>query len=131
MEASTENSQFGGVKEFLDDEDLHLTVHPSVVTTSEQDYFLEYRFDIDGVVVEPLEMATIKMPLNYVSFEKLTKMKLKPAFHLLKKHLCNNHFYYATGFSCLVHSRGIKLAESQGWTLTVAFIPAERDGNPG
>lgn len=106
-------SQFNGVKEFLCDEDVHISVHPTRVTAYEQDTFLEYRFDIDGVVLELQDLAAIKMPLNYVSFDKPTKHNLKPAFHLLKKHVSNNHVYSDKGFACLMHCKGIKLAESQ------------------
>lgn len=116
--------QFKTLENFLFDDSIHLSVSPTTVTNLEQRLYLDYAFDIDGVVVELEELSGLKLPVSYLSFPKPSKVTMRPVFHLLKKHIRSNT-YSRLGFRCFQLSKGLLLAKSQvhfGEVLYCQFI---------
>lgn len=99
------------MEDFLRDEDIHLSVHPTTIPMSDQNSILDYAVDIDGVVAELAKIAAVKIPLPYVTFQLPSKRNMKPVFHLIKKHI-QLHQYSSKGLQCLKASKGIHLANS-------------------
>lgn len=104
--------QFPSVEDFLSSEDVHISVHPTQVEMEQQEAFLNYTFDIDGIVAEVHGFSAITIPLNYLTFEKPSARSLKPVFHLLKKHIAPGHFSQKQ-FKFFKACKGILLANSQ------------------
>lgn len=104
--------QFSSIEEFLSDDNIHLSVNSTTVTNLEQSSYLDYAFDIDGVVVELEGLSALKLLVPYFNFPKPSKATLQPGFHLLKKHIKSNH-YSRKGFKCFQMSKGLTLAQSQ------------------
>ncbi len=104
--------QFKMIEDFLCNDSIHLSVSPTTLTNLEQRLYLDYAFDIDGVVVELEGLSGLKLPVSYLTFPKPTKATLRPVFHLLKKHIKSNTFF-RLGFRCFQLSKGLSLAKSQ------------------
>ncbi|CAM4685443.1 unnamed protein product [Leuciscus chuanchicus] len=120
--------QFTTIKDFLCDDSIHLSVSPTTLSNLEQSLFLDFAFDIDGVVVELEGLSGLKLPVPYLTFPKPSKATMRPVFHLLKKHIRSNN-YSRLGFRCFQLSRGISLAKSQGWQLSLCLIPRGHQGD--
>lgn len=129
IDVAEENGNFK--KYFLESESvMGFLRRPSViyarsVTTEkmEQEVFLRYTTDIDGVVVELKSWSGIKMPVRHITL--LPKDRCRAIMPLLKKHV-DLTSYTNNQMSTFRHCVGFQLFYEQGWEGWVGIIPSLR-----
>ncbi|KAK7918664.1 hypothetical protein WMY93_009948 [Mugilogobius chulae] len=99
----SEMSKFTDMQRFLSAE-LHVAVHPLRVETGDMNKFLDFHFDLDGVVAELTEFSAIKMDLPR-----------KPP-----KHNGDGHRQPNTGLHSSFSTTCLPVAQ---WSIAGGFVP--------
>ncbi|XP_063962071.1 uncharacterized protein LOC135155775 [Lytechinus pictus] len=119
-----EIASHSSIESFLQDDLVRLNIRPTNATKLEQATLLEYKYDIDGVVVELNNLSALSSPINYIRFNPC-KGSMQPAYHLLKKHV-NLQYYSANGLKRLMNVHALHLCYPREWRISVCVLP-----NPG
>lgn len=135
MDVGKNNSEFltrlfyshASMDDFLEDEDLHLPVHPTNVTPLEREVLIERTYDIDGMVVELKSLRALKNPLHYLLLKIIGLHSLSSVYHLLKKHLSLSE-YSNNGLKCLKNIQGLHIGYMNGWRISVCLLPRSFNG---
>ncbi|MGL5292873.1 MAG: hypothetical protein ACRC9V_03665, partial [Aeromonas sp.] len=111
------------VDQFLRDEDMYVPIFPSMVLSCQD--FLICDYDLDGVVIELLDLACLNVGLYYLFVAPVTVHNVQNHWHILKKHLPLSE-WSERGVKALRNTFGMVLAYVDGgYFLNVSCLPAD------
>lgn len=99
------------VKDFLHSSDVRIPLHAAKVLDPSQ--YMDYNFDIDGIVVELQSVTAIKSGLAYLFLPDVRKERLKNHYFLYRKHV-NMQQYSKKGLHVLKSCCGVVLGHMDG-----------------
>lgn len=109
------------VEEFLLS-DTHIPLHASSISMSR--LFVDYNFDIDGIVIELNELTAIKSGVNYIFLPE--RLKVRNHYFLLRKYV-DLAAFSAKGRKALQNCCGIVLSHLDGGLyLNLTALPKDK-----
>ncbi len=102
--------------------DGYIPVRGTNVCHSEQDYLLDWRTDVDGVLIEWDSICGLNLNLSYLQVVPPGNVRLHRVYHVLKKHLDLTK-YNRVALRVLQDCLASQLSYTEGWETWLGFIP--------
>ncbi|KAK2896189.1 hypothetical protein Q8A67_010677 [Cirrhinus molitorella] len=115
------------IEHFLRDEKVKIPMFPTTVCRAKD--YLNFTYDIDGVVIELTDTAAVKSRIHYMFLGKLDGPKLPTHWNILKKHL-PIHQYSEAGISALHKTYGHTLGFVDGGYMLHLSVASSLATNP-
>lgn len=117
-------SQYDKIDDFLADEELKIPIH---CTSAEYDS-VYYTYDIDGVVIELMEMCGVVGRVHYLFLPELQGDMISNHYNILKKHI-KLSMYSEKEISALRNSCGWTIGHVDGgYFLNMSVVPSKDGG---
>jgi len=113
---------YSSIPEFLSDE-VVIPVHAT--TVEDPKLYLDFAYDIDGIVIEVGSLQAIKARIPYLKMPEFCPYHLHGQFSYLKKHIKLTSLS-SVAYKCVQLIRGVTIAHvGDGYFLDLSFLPKD------